>query len=814
MQEYDVSDGHTNLPNIDPDVNTDIFASDTCQYCTIDEYMSIPDTYNLTILNYNIRSFHKNAPNFESFLSSLKQYPQFLTLSETWNTACTVNLCSIGGYKSVHTVRESHGGGVSVLCTEDFQINKIDTLSLCNVNIEVCAANICKSNFSLIVLGIYRPPQGSVNIFINELESILSNPVLRNKLVIISGDININIANQDDRITSEYLAMLHSYQFLSTITVPTRFQPNNTNINPSILDHIAINMPLSFSSHVIFFDQTDHLPAVLKFYDGKLDNNPAKKQIRFRLVTEDNLAKFKNYLDQLDWNSLLTHSDVNYDTEKFLQELNKGYCKFFPLNTKFLSPKRLSKPWVTSKLLRLIKTKSNYFKMLKSGDVSQEENSAVRNRVNYETEKAKNEYIQHKFSVLRNDLKKSWKLLSNLSGFSKPKNAISELLVNNITYNSDQSISEIFNEYFSTIAAQLDAKLPSSDIDPLDYLNSADTLCSLNLYAVGIPEINKIVSNLKNTHSGINEVPVKIFKNIFSCISHVLKNLINRSFKTGIFPNCLKIARITPVHKKGPKNLVSNYRPISSLPFLSKVFERCMADRLSNFLHQTNTISKNQFGFQKGISTCDALLKFVNDIYHSLNIRYHHISVMIDLAKAFETVHHKILLRKMNSYGITNVPLKLFENYLSNRKSYVRIGDCSSSMQAINIGVPQGSIIGPILFLIYINDIPNASEILRPIIFADDTTLSTSSNDQIFFEENLNNELCKVQNWCTANRLSINASKTEILLFSNRSFDISQLNIMLDNEILEFTSCCTLFGVKIDDDLNFKLHIQNITGKI
>ena len=195
---------------------------------------------------------------------------------------------------------------------------------------------------------------------------------------------------------------------------------------------------------------------------------------------------------------------------------------------------------------------------------------------------------------------------------------------------------------------------------------------SLHFYPVQEREISQIVNKLKNTRSGLHSIPVKIFKHVAKILIPIIKNLITQSFRSGIFPDILKIARITPIHKKGPKTAIENFRPISSLPFLSKIFERCMANRLIEFFDQTKLISEFQFGFQKGKSTCDALIKLTETIYQSLNNRQHLISILIDLSKALDTVNRQILLTKMEKYGITNKSLNLFKNYLLNRKNYVK----------------------------------------------------------------------------------------------------------------------------------------------
>ena len=324
----------------------------------------------------------------------------------------------------------------------------------------------------------------------------------------------------------------------------------------------------------------------------------------------------------------------------------------------------------------------------------------------------------------------------------------------------------------------------------------------------------KKFSNLKLTKIEINNIPVETFILIKHYIAYPLCKIINLSLKTGKFHVKFKTARITPIYEKGDTHNSSNYRPISSLPFIGKVFERCIAERLLSYFNNNSLFSKFQFGFQKGLSTCSALEHLTENIHRSLDNKFFHISVFVDLSKAFDTVEHSILLEKMELYGVRGVALRLFRCYLRDRKNYVRFGTENSAIKNVSIGVPQGSILGPLLFLIYINDLPNASEQLQPIMFADDTTLSCSGPNLDNLIQNLNVELRNFTNWSIANKLTINTDKTEMMLFSNRKFDIDGNQVCLHSEHIDFQSKCNFLGVLIDNKLSFSFHIQNIIGKL
>ena len=233
-----------------------------------------------------------------------------------------------------------------------------------------------------------------------------------------------------------------------------------------------------------------------------------------------------------------------------------------------------------------------------------------------------------------------------------------------------------------------------------------------------------------------------------------------------------------------------------------------------NYLNKYSLISCHQFGFQKGISTIDAILKLTEFIYRSLNKKLHTISVFVDLKKTFDTVNHDILLRKLSCYGIRGIPLGLIKNYLNTRSQCVKIGSVSSGYKTINIGVPQGSIMGPLLFLLYINDLPNVSSVLSSVLFADDTTLFASDICHYRLIESFNSELEKVAMWTKANMLSLNVNKTFAVSFTNREPGDCFHMLFFDGEQVQFNTSGKFLGLIIDSSLNFRDHISMIYNKI
>ena len=290
--------------------------------------------------------------------------------------------------------------------------------------------------------------------------------------------------------------------------------------------------------------------------------------------------------------------------------------------------------------------------------------------------------------------------------------------------------------------------------------------------------------------------------------------MVNQSIFLGKFPDSLKIAYIIPIFKKGDLREPSNYRPISILPFLSKIFERILYVRLLKFFCDKSIITPFQFGFTKNKSTLDAIMNLTESLYDTLNSKQNSLNVFIDYSKAFDTVNHSILLRKLDKYGIRGAPLDLISNYLKNRKQIVRINQSFSSSKIIKIGIPQGSILGPLLFLIYVNDLPNLSEIFSSTLFADDTTLTFKGSDLTLLTVILNDELNKFKAWSDSNRLTVNVEKTNCLLVTNLANPVPFNNILLDNQPLNFVDQIGFLGITLDKNLKFDAHIRFICNKV
>ena len=308
---------------------------------------------------------------------------------------------------------------------------------------------------------------------------------------------------------------------------------------------------------------------------------------------------------------------------------------------------------------------------------------------------------------------------------------------------------------------------------------------------------------------------MSVIKRSIDIISEPLTSIVNMSLAHGIVPDKMKIARVIPVYKLGDRSIFSNYRPISVLPSFSKILEKIVHNRIIEFISKLNILCDNQYGFRKNHSTSLALIEFYDKVSSAFNRGEVAVGIFLDLSKAFETVNHDILFDKLRRYGIRGVALDWVKSYFSDRLQYVDFNGNSSSLQKISCGVPQGSILGPLFFILYINDIINTSRLLDPILFADDTSIFFSHKDMAYLTDTFNLELIKISDWLKANKLFLNLKKTKCITFTPRQKRLNcSFQIAIDNQPINQVTETTFLGVILDKNLTWKPHISYLANKI
>ena len=370
----------------------------------------------------------------------------------------------------------------------------------------------------------------------------------------------------------------------------------------------------------------------------------------------------------------------------------------------------------------------------------------MRNIIVNKVKHAKKEYYHNQLKKAKGNMSKTWNVINMALGKEKKKTNVSKIVVDDKCISDEKVIPDLFNDYFVNVGYNLNTKFISRKNNHVGkYI--VKNIKSAFFTPISPNEIVEVVKSFKsNTSSGYDDIDMKVVKKIIDNICHPLSVVLNKCLNNGVFPDKLKIARVIPVFKSGSQEVLSNYRPISVLPIFSKVFEKCIYNRLLSFINKCNILTSHQYGFRKGHSTSHALINFIRNVTNAIDNEEVMLGIFLDLSKAFDTLDHDILIYKLHLYGIRGIVLELFKSYLLNRRQFVTLNGYKSENKVLKCGVPQGSILGPLLFILYINDLCNTSEVLRYILFADDTSIFMSHKDPVVLESVFNNELDNISN--------------------------------------------------------------------
>ena len=558
----------------------------------------------------------------------------------------------------------------------------------------------------------------------------------------------------------------------------------------------------------------------------EVGNAPPKRDFYKRDTKHFDRENFFLDLLSLDWDEILKldNEDPNLSFREFYTTINRLIDTYMPLRKMTKKEVKLMlKPWITQDILKSMKSRDsilynyNHTKNENKKEELKQKYKQLKNKITEDTRKSKMKYYHNFFAQNANNIKTTWKGIKNIININtKRKSQPTSLLLNNKLITDPKIVASKFNDYFSSIAEKLQGEIKYFGKDFSHFLKDANPY-NLFIKPTSVPEVINNINDLnQNKALGPNSIPTDIFHLIKFSIAQPLVNIINLSFQKGIYIDDLKISRVVPTFKEKGSDLEHvNYRPISLLSNINKIVEKLMHERLYSFLEKNKCIYDLQFGFRKSHSTTHALLDLTEDIRKAIDNNSFSVGVFIDLQKAFDTVDHKILLRKLDHYGVRGTANDWFKSYLSNRKQFVTINGVNSELKSMNYGVPQGSVLGPLLFLIYINDLHSIIKYSTTRHYADDTCLLLNGKSLKQLKKQLNIDLKILTAWLKANKISLNASKTEYLIFRNPKKMLNyDLKLKIDGHRLYPSKYVKYLGLLLDPHLNWNYHIQTLAPKL
>lgn len=776
-----------------------------------------------------IRLFHQNIAGLLNKLNNLeicldnfqKNWAciDIVCLSETFVKSGNEANISLKHFKLADFYSRSQvkRGGVCILVRNGIEFIE---LPLCkklamDKHFECCGTYI--PTLKIIILCIYRTPNSDLNIFFDKLNLILNDITKKsNKKVIITGDLNIDIL-KNNAISSRLHDIVLNYNLIFHIVEPTR--------QKSCIDHMISNIENAKGEvHSLYLSdhntgQTLSIPVANKVQSLEY------WYIQKRKYGQKNFNLFLESLSSLKWTEVTDEQNLN-DAFNVFHDM---FCLFFnlcfPIERYKVKANGSSPTWITKGIRKSSKQKRNlrYNCYKKNTTLNKNKykcySTLLRKCIEYSQRKINHAFI----SSAKNKCKAAWDIIKSKTDSTKSWEGITAVESNNKTLFEPSQIAEAFNTFF----IDLTSKAHRSDFDTGTRKSSIPMHNhSMYLKPCHSEEVVKIIKSLKNTMAvGFDNIPTKVVKICAHVIAPIMQFLINLSFTEGRFPDRLKQSIVRPLHKKGDKRNMNNYRPITLVPIFSKIFEKVMHCRLACYLDKFHIINEEQNGFRKGKSTTLAAYSLISKVIEGIDKKKLVSVIFFDMSKAFDYVNHVLLLNKCENYGMRGPILEWLSSYLSKRTQCVEISALGDNQTAVshkspylpnNCGVPQGSVLGPLLFLLYINDLPSMIR-HNCVLFADDVSVVISGKPKLPIIDHshlLNAAAESIVDWLDRNNLCANLNKTKYINFRNHSMARNKYSVECRGQLLDETDEYKFLGLVVDQHCNWKSHVHQVCSKL
>ena len=738
-----------------------------------------------------------------------------LCVSEHWITKDNILGINLPGFKlASHFSREKHiHGGSAILIRDNFRFREISCLRACSVEciIELCGVCLYVNDTDKVAICcVYRPPSGDIIVFFNQLENALRKILSRHKNIVLCGDFNINYL-ENSLATKMLNDLFNCFSLNVPKNDPSRISANgNGRITKTCIDYMVSNITENIFT-VEMFDPclADHFAHVARL--SCILNSPRNtiaKEITKRCCNDLNINEFKFLLNKIEWVQM-SNLGPNDAFNFFIESVIWCYNASCPVKTiKNDKNQNKNKNWFTNNLKNEKKYLQSTFNIIKRSNCPEAHARYKVRKNNYKKliRESKKKMVKHKINNADNKSREIWSTVNSTLGRKKDKNDVMTISINGELVSEGRLIANEFGKYFSTVAS---AKYDECFGYNLSLPHTTSKACQESIFCAYLTkdELISIINNLKNKKSyGLDGISPVLFKKIAGNLLDPLLFLINLCLESGKFPDVLKTSIVSPIFKKGDQSDIQNFRPISVVSVFSKIVERVIYNKIISFFEKNNILSNMQHGFRTGRSIETATASFFKYVYEEVDMGKHVVSIFFDLSKAFDLVNKDILLDKLEQVGIRGPIKNCIKSFMSNRYMSIKCNGQLSERFNLELGVPQGSILGPLLFLVYINDLPDHMGNDVIIMYADDTSITVSANTPEELHKKISTTLEKMVVWCERNKLILNEDKTIYLNFNLRK--------CLPSNTLSLSSNAKFLGTHINDNFSWETHIDFICKKL
>ena len=793
-------------PTFDLDIDDVVLPQ--CTFADVDEIYSSVTHAGFSLLLFNIRSCRKKFLDFTSYFQEYFCNYSCIVLTETWLTADFGELFQIRGFKNYDLFRSQYGGGIRIYVKNNVDIKILTDNTFVSNLYEMLSVQVTSVESKFIVSAIYHPPTAdhfTNNMFNEDCCNKINHMRTTGLPIVVCGDFNLNLLNplRLNYISGFIDSMLEAGLYPG-VTIPTKYNDENVITRFAVLDQIWASSPYIMThTYVVPVEITDHFPVVTDFtFSVGEEELPILSR---RAFNHHNNQIFTNLLSNI---APLLQGDLNESFNHYFFKVYEAYDNAYPITANNINGTRHC-PWITPQIRACIKKKSRLYRMYTRGTISRIDYTIYRNRLTLLLRRVRRLFYYKLFLSIKGDSRRVWSHLNNLIG-PCTKIQIEKLYVEPL-FLTGQEMVDYANSHFVNMASNLTAGLHNF----LHYnFVTEPNPSTCGIFPCDVNEVGSIIKSLKNKGSGMHDIGVRSVKNNTGLFSEHLSVLYNFSIEKETYPDGLKIAAVIPGYKSGAKDNIDNYRPISNLPVFSKIFERLTLTRFSSFASRHSLLNENQFGFQRGKSVTQAAIKLTTLITKAFHTKRYAACFFLDLKKAFDTLDHSILLKKLNHMGYRGTANRYMASYLKDRKQYTQVGNFKSIMLSISKGVPQGSILGPFLFCLYINDIFDMVQV-DVVMFADDAAFFVSADKLQLLYDGIKKLFEDLSIYLNNNKLIPNLQKSKLMYFLSRPYPSAGLEtILFRNEAIEWVADYRYLGLTLTNRMSYSLHIDRVLTRI